>query len=133
MDGKRQQIIQCNYGAYEGVEVFELVGAFPLYKLSLKHNKNDIGFYRDDGLAILKNISGPKLEKVEKDIRKFFKENQLDIVIKCNMKTLNYLDVTLNLENSTYPSSQKENDEIKYINIESNRPPFIIKQLPLSN
>ena len=31
-----------------------------------------------------------------------FKENQLDIVIQCNMKTVNYLDVTLNLENSTY-------------------------------
>ena len=25
--------------------------------------KNDIGLYRDDGLAIFKNISGPKSEK----------------------------------------------------------------------
>ena len=39
-----------------------------LYKLSLKYNKNSIGLYRDDGLAIFKNISGPKSEKVEKDI-----------------------------------------------------------------
>ena len=31
-----------------------------------------------------------------------FKENELDIVIQYNMKTVNYLDVTLNLENSTY-------------------------------
>ena len=89
-------------GAYDGAEVCELVGTFLLYKLSLKYNKNDIGLYRNDGLAIFKNISGPKLEKIKKDIQKLFKENQLDIVIQCNMKTVNYLDVTLNLENSTY-------------------------------
>ena len=45
------------------------------------------------------------------------------------MKTVNYLDVTLNLENSTYRSYQKENNQRKYINIESNHPPSIIKQL----
>ena len=61
-----------------------------------------------------------------------FKENQLDIVIQCNMKTVNYLDVTLNLENCTCRPYQKENNEIKYINIESNHPASIIKQLPLS-
>ena len=50
------------------------------------------------------------------------------------MKTVNYLDVTLNLENSTYRPYQKENNQMKYINIESNHPPFIIKQLrSLSN
>ena len=48
------------------------------------------------------------------------------------MKTVNYLDVTLNLENSTYCPYQKENNQTKYINIESNHPPSIIKQLPLS-
>ena len=31
-----------------------------------------------------------------------------------------------------YRPYQKENNQIKYINIESNHPPFIIKQLPLS-
>ena len=61
-----------------------------------------------------------------------FKENQLDIVIQCNMKTVTYLDVTLNLENCTYRHYKKENNQIKYINIESNHPPSIIKQLPFS-
>ena len=59
-----------------------------------------------------------------------FKENELDIVIQCNMKTVNYR--TLNLENSTYRSYQKENNQINYITIEFNNPPSIIKQLPLS-
>ena len=52
---------------------------------------------RDDGLAIFKNISGPKSENVKSDIQKLFKENELDIIIQCNLKTVNYLDVTLNL------------------------------------
>ena len=89
-------------GAYDGAEVCELVGTFLLYKLSLKYNKNKIGLYRDDGLAIFKNISGPKSEKIKKNFQKLFKENQFDIVIQCNMKMVNYLDVTLNLENSAY-------------------------------
>ena len=69
-----------------------------------------------------------KSEKVKKDIQQLFKENELDIVIQCNMKTVNYFDVTLNLENPTYRPHQKENNQIKYINIESNHPPSIIKQ-----
>ena len=129
---KDSGLFDATIGAYDGAEICELVGTFLLYKLSLKYNKNDIGLYRDDGLAIFKNISGPKSEKVKKDIQKLFKENELDIVIPCNMKTVNYLDVTLNLENCTYHPYQKENNQIKYINIESNHPPSIIKQLQLS-
>ena len=129
---KDSGLFDVTMGAYDGAEVCELVGTFLLYKLSLKYNKNNIGIYRDDGLAIFKNISGPKSEKVKKDIQKLFKENALDIIIQCNMKTVNYLDVTLNLENSTYRPYQKENNQIKYINTESNHPPSIIKQLPLS-
>ena len=67
------------------------------------------GLYRDDGLPIFKNISGPKSEKFEKVIQKLFKENELDIVIQRNMKAIKNLDGTLNLENSTY-HSQKNND-----------------------
>ena len=44
-------------GAYDWTEVCELIGIFMLSLLS-KH-KNHIGLYRDDGLAILKDTSGP--------------------------------------------------------------------------
>ena len=129
---KDSGLFDVTMGTYDGAEVCELVGTFLLYKLSLKYNKNNIGLYRDDGLAIFKNISGPKSEKIKKDIQKLFKENELDIVIQCNTKTVNYLHVTLNLENSFYCPYQKENNQIKYINTESNHPPSTIKQLPLS-
>ena len=45
---------------------------------------------------------------------------------ECIMKKVNYLDVTLNLEHSTDGPSQKENDQIKYTNTQSNHPPSII-------
>ena len=46
--------------AYDGAEVCEPVGIFILYQFSREYNKNNIGLYRDGGLAVLKNISGQK-------------------------------------------------------------------------
>ena len=89
-------------GTYGRADVWKLVGNFLSYKLSQKYNKNNTDLYCDDSLAILKNISGPRSEKVKKGIQKLFKENGLDIIIQCTMKTVNYLDVTLSLKSSTY-------------------------------
>ena len=50
--------------AYNGAEVCEL------YKIYQKYNKGTIGLYCDDGLAIFKNISGPKLKNVQKGYSK---------------------------------------------------------------
>ena len=65
---KDSRLFDVTMSAYDGAEVCELVETFLLYKLSLKYNKNKIGLYRDDGLAIFKNISGPKSEKIKKNI-----------------------------------------------------------------
>ena len=130
---KTNCLFDVTMGAYDGVEVCELVGTFLLYRTSQKYNKNNIGLYRDDGLAIFNDISAAKSERVKKDIQKLFEENELDIAIQCNVKTVNYLDVSLNLENSIYCPYQKENNQIKYINTKSNHPPSIIKQLPIFN
>ena len=65
---KDSGLFNVTMGAYDGTDVGELVGRFFLFKLSLKYNKNNTGLYHDDGLAIFKNISGPKSEKVKKDI-----------------------------------------------------------------
>ena len=63
---------------------------------------------------------------------KNFRENDLNIVIKCNLKIVDYLDVTLNLLNNTYKPFFKPNNEINYIHKESNHPPSKIKQVPFS-
>ena len=129
---KEGGLFDVTMGAFDGAEVCELVGNYLLYQLSLKFIKNDIGLYRDDGLGVLKNKSGPEAEKIKKEIQKLFKDNQLSITIQCNLKIVDYLDVTFNLSNSTYRPFCKPNNEITYVHKESNHPPSILKQLPLS-
>ena len=102
-------------GTYDGVEVCELVGSLLLYQLSNKYNKMCFGLHRDDGLAVLKNKSGPQAESIKKDFQKNFQRNDLNIVIKCNLKIVNYLDVTVNLVNNTYKHFSKPKNEIIYI------------------
>ena len=53
--------------------------------------------WRDDGLAVFNNVSDPQNEKIKKEFQKIFKGNGLNIVIQCNMKVVDYLEVTLNL------------------------------------
>ena len=48
------------------------------------------------------------------------------------MKIVNYLDVTCNLNDGTYKPYAKPNNEIKYIHKNSNHPPSVIRQIPLS-
>ena len=117
-------------GVYDGVEVCELVGHYLLYELSKLYEKKDIGLYRDNGLVVFKNKSGPESEKIKKSIQAIFRENELKITIQCNLKTVDYLDVTFNLADSSYCSFNKTNHEINYIHKQSNHPPSIIKQLP---
>ena len=86
--------------------------------------------YRDDGRAVFKNKKEPESEKI-KSIQAILRENELKITIQCNLKIVDYLDVTFNLTGSYCPFN-KANNEINYIHKESNHPPSIIKQLPLS-
>ena len=97
-----------------------------------KYNPNNIGLYRDDGLAVFKNTSGPQSEKIKKNFQRMFKNKGLDIIINCNMKIVNYLDVTLNLNDGSYRPYKKPNEETNYIHVNSDHPPSILKQLPKS-
>ena len=74
-------------GCFDGAEVFELVG-----------------LYRDDGLAMLKGLSGPETSRKKS---KVFKDCGLKITIKANLHMVNFLDVTLDLRNNTYESYRK--------------------------
>ena len=56
----------------------------------------------------------------------------LDVIIECNTKIVNYLDVTFNLNDGTYKPYKKPNNETKYIPVDSGHPQSIIKQIPKS-
>ena len=101
-----------------------------LNNLREKYGKNNVGLYRDDGLVLLRNASGPQSEWTRKDITREFKKQGLNISISTNLKICNFLDVTLNLTDGTHYPYRKPNNETLYIGANSNHPPTIIKHLP---
>ena len=84
-------------GSYDGAEVCEIIGLFMLDMLSKLFEKNSIGLYRDNGLSILRNYNGHQSDKVWKNLTKLLKKYQLNLDIKCNLKTVDYLDISFNL------------------------------------
>ena len=116
-------------GSFDGAEVCELVGLYALNKLREKFG-NNIGLYRDDGLALIEGTSLRIADKARKDLCSAFQEFGLKITAEVNYKTVNFLDITLNLANESYKPYRKPNNEILYIHKESNHPPSVTKHLP---
>ena len=52
----------------------------------------------------------------KKSIQAIFPDNELKITIQCNLKIVNYLDVTFNLTDSSYRPFNKTNNEIYITN-----------------
>ena len=119
-------------GCFDGAEVCELVGTFILNKLKNVFQNNTFGLYRDDGLAVIKGLSGLEIERLKKNVVKTFKDCGLNITIETNLHTANYLDVTFYLQKDTYLPYRKPDNPPVYINNCSNHPPTVIKQLPKS-
>ena len=94
-------------GAFDGAKVCELVGNFLLHKLSEKYERKNLALHGDDGLAIFKNVSGPASEKIKIYFCELIREHELELTIQCNRKVANFLNATLNLENSLYVLTQK--------------------------
>ena len=61
--------------------------------LSENYNVDEIGLYRDDGLSVFKDISGPQAEKIKKDFQNIFKKVGLEIVFSCNIYVCIYQSV----------------------------------------
>ena len=116
-------------GSYDGAEVCELVGTFILSKLGNIIGKKNTGLYRDDGLAVLKNMNAWGTDEMRKIIIKIFKEVGFQLEIKSNPKKVEFLDVTFNLITGLYTPYKKPNDNLLYIHTSSDHPPQIIKQL----
>ena len=87
--------------------------------------------YKNDGLAVIKCISGPILDKMRKNIIALFKEEGLTITIDTNLIESNFLDVTFNLATGKFFPFRKPNNVHLYINVKSNHPLTIIKDLPV--
>ena len=64
-------LFDVTMGAYDKVEVCELVGNFLLYQVLNKYDKKD-SLYQDDGFTVFKNKSGPQAERIKKNFTKIF-------------------------------------------------------------
>ena len=114
-------------GSYDGVEICELVGIYILSRLSNIIDKNNYGLYRDDGLLVLRNVNGQKIDGIRKKDIQLFKDSGFLIDIKTNLKIVNFLDITFNLNNGMSKPYKKPNDSLLYIKKSSNHPTQIIK------
>ena len=120
-------------GCLDGEEVSDLTGLYILSKTkSVFETQNDVGLYKDGGLGIFRNLSGPEIERVRKEIITIFKECGLSLTTKTNLKVVQFLDIELDLINNTYRPYKKPYDNPMYINVKSNHPLSIIKQIPPS-
>ena len=114
-------------GSYDGAEACELVGLYILSKLQ-DLNLN-VGIYRDDGLACT-GSTPRQVEKLKKQIQETFNKLGLEITIEANLKSINFLDITMDLDADVYKPYIKPNTTPLYINSLSNHPPTITKNLP---
>ena len=73
-----------------------------------------------------------QLERRKKSWQKTFNDFGLEIVAESYLRIVNYLNVTLNLNDSSLRRYHKPDDIIQYINKKSNHPPNVIKHLPTS-
>ena len=117
-------------GRFDGAEVSELIGIYILCFLAKLINKNDCGLYRDDELLLLRNVNGQQIDRMCKNITEIFKDIGFAIDVESNLKIVDLLDITFDLNNSTYRPCKKPSELLSYINISSNHTPQIVNKLP---
>ena len=83
--------MNINESCYDGGEICELIGTYLLYQINNVISKENVGWYRDDGLGIFRNMSGPEVERKKKDLIRIFKSNGLSITVKTNLT--DFLDI----------------------------------------
>ena len=123
-------------GCFDGAEICELVGLYLLHKLTTGvdaiFEKDKVGIYRDDGLAIIKINQGGRTSerKIKWKQNSTFNSENLKIAVEPATQVTDYLDVKLNLSNHTHDPFRKPNDTPSYINVHSNHPKHIIEYIP---
>ena len=107
-----------------------IVGLYLLDKLSSLIGRENVGLYRDDGIAVINSSYGPALEKIRKNIIDLFKNDALSIAIETNIFEKDFIDVTFKLATRKFFTFRKPNNQPLYIYAKSNHPPTILRDLP---
>ena len=117
-------------GSFDGAEACELVGCYLLWQLNEELGEHiSLGLYRDDGLAVT-HMNARDTENIKKAMCRIFQKNGLEITIEANKKTIDFLDVSLDLSTQKYHPYLKPGNTPIYINSKSNHPPAVKKAVP---
>ena len=120
---KGGNLFDVTMGFFDGAEICELVGLYLLHNLCNPSQNAELGLYRDDGLAVVRNASGPIVDKIKQKIIKIFQQHNLKITTEANLIQTDFLDVTFNLDTGKYWPYRKPENQPLCINIKSNHPP----------
>ena len=118
-------------GSFDGAETCELVGTFILNKISSVVPKENIGLYRDDGLAVICKPA-PIVDEIKRNLCDQFRELGLRITADANTTVTDFLDVTFDLTKREHRLYSKPGNTHLYVHTESNHPPIITKRIPNS-
>ena len=91
--------------------------------------KDEVGLYRDDGIAVCK-ATPREIEKTKQEVCNVFKSNGLKITIEANKKVVNFLDVTFDLSSGSYKPYMKPNNKLLYVHGLSNLPTTLLENVP---
>ena len=117
------ELFDVTMGRFDGAETCKLVGLYLLNKWFKLLGNDNVGFYSDDGLSAIKSTSGPILDKMRKTSRPDnHNRHQLNWnrLSGCGIQSCN---------EQVFPF-RKPNNILLYINVKSNHPLKIKKDLP---
>ena len=128
-DVKPPTIIE--FGANTGGSAFYFADTVKIYgfKTHVYSMDIDLGLYRDDGLGV-SGKSPRQVERIKKVICATFNENGLQVTVSANLKVVQFLDVEFNLNDESYKPYQKPNQNPLYVNINSNHPHTVTRNIP---
>ena len=129
---KQNGIFDVTMGAYDGAQISDLVGLYILHTIKEKIPEIDFALYRDDGIAHHTKMKPQRIDKIRKKLHDVFNEIGLKITVETTLTKVNYLDITMNINDNTYEPFRKPNDTPIYIHNESNHPPHVKKNIPIA-
>ena len=129
LDQKVQRSLSCYHGLFWQRQSLRACRVIHSAQLSWVITSNAMGLYRDNGLAIFRNTSGPGVKQIRKNILKTFQQHGLQVTTEANMIETDFLDITLNLSSSKFWLYRKPNNQPLYIYATLNHPSIIKKHL----
>ena len=117
-------------GSDDGAKVCELVGLYILSLLAhLTYGK--AALYRDEGAMAIRG--SPRQAKIKtQEVASILRSTGIGITIPGNLKVIDFLDLTFDLNMGTYKTYNKPNNTPLYVHKQSSHPPNVSKKIPLN-